>query len=62
MVEKLIKAGHLRRYVKEPDHRVESRQAADKIAADVIIPTESRPTINNILGGPSDDQYQSKFQ
>ena len=31
LVEKLIKAGHLRRYVKEVDHREESGQATDRI-------------------------------
>ena len=62
MVEKLIKAGHLRRYVKEPDQEVESGQAANRITIGTSTPTESRPTINYILGGPSDDQYQSKCQ
>ena len=60
MVEKFIKARHLRRYVREPDHRVESGQAAGRITAGVTTPTESRPAINYILGGPFDDQYQSK--
>ena len=62
LVEKLIKAGHLRRYVKEVDHKEESRQAEDQVTAGAAIPTESRPTINYILSGPSDDQYQSKHQ
>ena len=62
MVEKLIKAGHLKRYVKEPDHEVESRQAKDKITAGVTTSTESRLAINYILGCPSNDQYQSKHQ
>ena len=62
MVEKLIKAGHLKRYVRELDSRVESGQAADRIKADVITPTESKLAINYILGGSSDDRYQSKLQ
>ena len=61
-VEKLIKAGHLRRYVKESDHREELGQAEDRVTAGAAIPTESRPAINYILGDPSNDQYQSKFQ
>ena len=35
---------------------------ADRITASAIAPSESRPTINYILGGPFDDQYQSKHQ
>ena len=62
LVENFIKARHLKRYVKEGDHREESRQAANKVTTGVAIPTNSRPAINYILGGPSDDQYQSKRQ
>ena len=61
-MEKLIKAGHLRSYVRETDHGVESRQAANRITTDVTIPSKSRLAINSILGGPFDDQYQSKRQ
>ena len=59
-MEKLIKVGHLRRYVKEVDHIEESGQAADRITVGTVIPSESKPAINYILGGSSDDQYQSK--
>ena len=48
------------RYVREIDHKVESEQVADKITIAAVVPLESIPTINYILGGPSDDQYQSK--
>ena len=58
----MIKARHLRSYIREIDHGVESRQAADKIIVGATVSPESRLTINNILGGPSDDQYQSKHQ
>ena len=34
----------------------------DKITAGVVSPLKSRPAINYILGGPFDDQYQSKRQ
>ena len=60
LVEKLIKVGHLRRYVKEVDHGDEIGKVTDKITVGVVIPSESRPAINYILGGQSDDQYLSK--
>ena len=62
MVEKLDKGGHLRRYVRELDHRMESGQAVDRITAGLTTPTESRLSINYILGGMSDDYNQSKHQ
>ena len=62
LVEKLIKARHLRRYVKEADHIEELGQAANKIIVGAMIPSESRPAINYILSGQFDDQYQSKSQ
>ena len=62
LVEKLIKVGHLRRFIREIDHWVELGQAVDRITASTATPSESRPTINYILGGPSDDQYHSKRQ
>ena len=62
MVERLNKAGHLRRYVREVDYGAESGQPADIITAGLTVLSESRPAINYILGGPSDDQYQSKRQ
>ena len=34
----------------------------DRITAGATTRSESRPAINYILGGPSDDQYQSKHQ
>ena len=61
-MEKLIKAGHLRRYVREIDQRPEPRQDADRITTSAAAPPEHRPTINYILGGPYDDLYQTKHQ
>ena len=61
-MKKLIKAGHLKRYIKEIDQGAESRQVADRITVGTVTLPESRPTINYILGGPSDYQYQSKCQ
>ena len=57
LVEKLIKMGHLRRYIREPDHEVESGQAADRFIVNTTILLESRLAINYILGSPFDDQY-----
>ena len=61
-MEKLIKAGHLRRYIRELNHRVESRKAANRITVGATVPSESKPTINYIRGSLSNDQYQSKRQ
>ena len=61
-MEKLIKAGHLKRCIREIEHEVESGQATDKIIVGMAALSESRPAINYILSGLSDDQYQSKRQ
>ena len=52
---KLIKAGHLKRYIREIDHRGELRQATDIITVSAIVLSESRPTINYILGDSSNN-------
>ena len=62
LVKRLIKAGHLRRYVREIDCGAESGSLADRITALAAVPLESRPAIKYILGGLSDDQYRSKRQ
>ena len=62
MVERLIKAEHLRRYVREVDCGAESGPTVDRITASTTTPLESRPTINYTLEGLFDDQYQSKRQ
>ena len=62
MVERLIKVGHLRRYIREVDHEEESAPIAGRITTCVAALPESRPAINYILGGPLDDKCQSKFQ
>ena len=54
-MEKLIKVGHFRRYVKEVDHIEESEPTIDGITDEAAIPLEFRPAINYILGHPSDD-------
>ena len=62
LVERLIRAGHLRKYVLETVNGVEATLAVERIMASVELLPEPRPTINYILGGPVDDQYQSKRQ
>ena len=61
-VEKMVKAGHLMRYIKEADDREESGLAIDRIVAGATTPLESRPVINYILGGLFDDRYKLKRQ
>ena len=62
MVEKLIKVGHLKRYIREVDRGEESAPIVERITTGMTAPPESRPAINYILGGPFDDQYQLKNQ
>ena len=61
-MEKLIRAGHLKGYIREPARRAETSLAVEKIAANSKLLSEPRPTINYILGGLADDLYQSKHQ
>ena len=60
MMEKLIRAGHLNRYIRETVLGAEAAPTVERIAANAGLPFESWPTINYILGGSTDDQYQSK--
>ena len=62
LVEKLIRAEHLRRYIREPTRGVVVTPAADKIIVDIEHALGPQPAINFILGGPADSQYQSKKQ
>ena len=62
MVERLIRAGHLRRYVRETVRGAEAAPTVERIAANAELPPTPRPTINYILGGSIDDQYQYKRQ
>ena len=61
-VEKLIRSGHLRQYLREPTRRTIAAPTADKTVVDIEHASEPRTTINFILGGPADSQYQSKKQ
>ena len=62
LVEKLIRAGHLKRFIREPSHITKTTPAADKAIVATKHPSEPRPIINYLLGGPINDQYQSKKQ
>ena len=62
LIERLIKAGHLRRYISKVDREEEPAPTAGRITTTAVSPLESRPTTNYILGGLLDDQYQSKRQ
>ena len=62
LVEKLIRAEHLRRYLREPTRGTTAAPTTDRVVADIKHASEPWPTINFILGGPADSQYQSKKQ
>ena len=62
LVEKLIRVGHLRRYLRRPTSGAPAIPAIDRAVAEVEHAPEPRPTINFILGGPADSQFQSKKQ
>ena len=55
LVEKMIKAGHLGRYVREIDQGPERRQDANIITIGAVAPPITRPAINYILGDPYND-------
>ena len=61
-MERLIKARHLRRYIREADRGEESAPTVDITTVNVPAPFKSRSTINYILGGSLDDLYQLKCQ
>ena len=52
----------LRRYIWETVRIAEAAPAVERIAVSTELLPEPWPTINYILGGPTDDQYQSKRQ
>ena len=62
LVERLIRARHLKRFIQEPPYRTEYAPAADRAIVATRLTSKPRPTINFVLGGPIDDQYQSKKQ
>ena len=62
LVEKLIWAGHLKRFIWEPSYGTETTPAADRSIVATEHPSKPRRTIEYVLGGLIDDQYQSKKQ
>ena len=58
----LIRVGHLRRYLREPTRGATAAPTTDRAVAEIEHASEPRSTINFILGGPVDSQYQSKKQ
>ena len=62
LIEKLIRAGHLRRYLREPTRGATAAPTTDRAMVEIKHAPEPRPTINFILGGLTDTQYQSMKQ
>ena len=56
LVEKLIQAGHLRRYIRESINGVAATPTADTVIVDTEHASGPRQAINFILGGPADSQ------
>ena len=61
-MDRLIRAGHLRRNVRETVCSAKAAPAVERIAASAKLPLEPQPTTNYILGGSANDQYHSKNQ
>ena len=61
-MEKLIRARHLRGYLRDSPPSIEAAPITERPTARLEVPSEPRPTINYILGGLADDQYQSSCQ
>ena len=57
LVERLIRVGHLMRYVREMVRKADAAPVVERIAVSTELLPKPRPTINYILGGPIDDQY-----
>ena len=60
--EILIRVGHLRRFIRELTRGIQTAPTTDRAIVVAEHPSESRPTINFVMGGPINDQYQSKRQ
>ena len=61
IVERLIKADYLKRYVREMVRRVEAAPTVEGIVVNAELQPKPWPTINYILGCPADNQYQYKL-
>ena len=62
LVEKLIWARHLRRYIRESINGVATAPTADTVIVDTEHASGPRQAINFTLGGSTDSQYQYKKQ
>ena len=62
LIEKLIRADHLRQYLREPTRGATAAPTTDRAVAEIEHALEPRSTINYILRGLADSQYQSKKQ
>ena len=62
LVEKMVRAGHLRKYLREPTRGATIAPTTSRAISEIEPASEPRLTINFILGGPADNQYQSKKQ
>ena len=62
LVEKLIRVGHLKGYIRELARSVETTLVDERITVSSELPFEPWSTINYILGGLADDKYQSNRQ
>ena len=62
LVEKMVRASHLRRYLREPTRGATVAPIANRAIVEIEPTPEPRSTINFILGGPTSNQYQSKKQ
>ena len=54
LVERLIRVGHLRRYLRGPTQGAAVAPIADRAIVEIEHASEPRPTINFIWGGPTD--------
>ena len=61
-MEKLIRAGHLRGYLRDSPRPIEAAPITERTTVGSDLPSEPPPTINYILGGPTDDQCQFSRQ
>ena len=62
LLEKLIRASLLRRFLREPTRGAAAATTIGRLVAEIEPAPEPRSTINFILGGPIDNQYQSNKQ
>ena len=62
LIENLIRVGHLKWYLRDPTRGATAAPTTNRAVAEIEHAPKPRPTINFILGGPTDSQYQSNKQ